>query len=353
MVAIERRWPWVLAGLMALDAALLLYMGRGLTFFYDEWDFVQHDYGGGVHSLLLAHVGNISVLPAAVYKLLFHLAGLNHYPVYRVAVLALHLLAAGLVFVLARRRVAPLPALLACTLVLFLGAAWEDLLWPFQIGYLLSIVGALGAWVALDSERPGADVLAMLCALVAIGSSSLGIPALVGVAVELAWRRQWRRLWIVAVPAGVYCLWYLGYGESQVTESSLINAPGFAADLAAGALGGLFGRGLEWGRPLAVVAVLGLLLQLLRGRSVRPRLAGLLAAAIALWTVTAVARSTISAPEASRYVYMGAVVIVLIAVELLRAVADPGAGLAVGERSRSGRGDHWADGPPRGIRVAA
>ena len=45
------------------------------SFFYDEWDFVTNDYGGGLHTLLLAHVGNISVFPVAVYKVLFHVAG--------------------------------------------------------------------------------------------------------------------------------------------------------------------------------------------------------------------------------------------------------------------------------------
>ena len=50
--AVERNWAWALAGLMLLSGALLLYMGRGLSFFYDDWDLVVNDYGGGLHSLL-------------------------------------------------------------------------------------------------------------------------------------------------------------------------------------------------------------------------------------------------------------------------------------------------------------
>ena len=57
-----------------------------------------------------------------------------------------------------------------------------------------------------------------------------------------------------------------------------------------------------------------------RRRKPSPRLVGLLATAVALWAVTAAARSTISSPEASRYAYLGAVVIVLAAVELLDGV---------------------------------
>jgi hypothetical protein len=305
---------------MLLDAALLLYMGRGLTFFYDDWNFVTQDFGGGIHSLLLPHVGNISVFPIAVYKVLFHLVGLNHYVVYRLAVIALHLLSAGLIFMLAARRIPRVPALLATTLILFLGAAWEDLLWSFQVGYMLSIAGGLAAWVLLEREDRLGDLAAMGCLVVAAGSSSLGIPVTVGIAVELAWQRQWRRGWLVAIPAVLYLMWYLGYGESQVTGESLTHAPGFVEDLAAAAFGGLIGRSLEWGRPLALLGVVLVVRRLMRTLPITPRLAGLLATALSLWIVTAAARSTISVPETSRYVYFGAVLIVLVGVELLREV---------------------------------
>jgi hypothetical protein len=322
MVAtIDRRWRWALGLLLVLDAALLLYMGRGTTFFYDDWDFVTHDYGGGLHSLLVAHVGNISVFPIAVYKVLFHLVGLGDYGVFRLVVVALHLTAAVLIFTLASRRIERLPALLATALILFLGAAWEDLLWAFQVGYLLSIVGGLAAFALIERRDRLGDVCAMVALILSIGSSSLGIPLVVGIAVELAWARDWRRLWLVVVPAFLYFVWYLGYGESEVTSNSLINAPGFAADLAAAAAGALVGHALEWGRPLALLGLLVVAVRLIRPRPISARLAGMLTTAVVLWIVTATARSTTSAPETSRYVYLGAVAIVLIGVELLRGVA--------------------------------
>jgi hypothetical protein len=318
IVLVERHWRWALGVLLALDGVLLLYMGRGTTFFYDDWDFVTHDYGGGLHAMLQAHVGNISVFPIAVYKVLFHLVGLNHYGIFRLVVVVLHLIAGSLIFALASRRIARVPALLATALILFLGAAWEDLLWAFQVGYLLSIVGGLAAFVTIERRDRLGDLLAMAALVLAAGSSSLGIPLMVGIAVELAWRREWRRGWVVVVPIALYLLWYLGYGESEVTSNSLINAPGFAADLAAAASGALIGRSLEWGRPLALLGVLVLLWRLTGPRSISARLAGLLATGAALWIVTATARSTISPPETSRYTYLGAVVIVLVGVELLR-----------------------------------
>jgi hypothetical protein len=319
--ATERNWPWALGALMLLSGVLLMYMGRGLTFFYDDWDFVTHDYGGGFQSLMQAHVGNISVFPVAIYKVLFHLVGLNHYAVFRLVVVVLHLISGGLIFVLAARRIPRVPALLATALILFLGAAWEDLLWGFQVGYMLSIVGGLAMWVLLERRDRLGDVAAMACLTIAVGSSSLGIAVTAGAAAELLWRRHDRkRVWVVVIPAILYALWYLSYGESQVTENSLIAAPGYFADLIAAAFGALIGRGLDWGRPLAVAGGLALLGYLIRPRHVSARLVGLLATGIVLWAITAAARSTISSAESSRYVYLGAVVIVLVGVELLRGV---------------------------------
>jgi hypothetical protein len=318
VAAIERNWWWALAALMLANALLLLYMGRGLSFFFDDWDYVTHDYGGGIHSLLVAHNGHMSLFPVTIYKVLFHLVGLNHYAVFRLVLIALHLTCAAPVFVLASRRVARVPALLATALILFLGAAWEDLLWAFQIDYLLSIAGGLAVWALLERRDRLGDVGAMLALTVALGSSGLGIPVLIGVVVELAWRREWRRGFVAVIPALLYALWYMHYGEDEITRNGLINSPGFAEDIAAAAFGGIAGRGLDWGRPIALLGFLVLLRQLARSVPISARMAGLLATGASLWLLTAAARSTISSPETGRYIYLGAVVIVLVAVELLR-----------------------------------
>jgi hypothetical protein len=314
---VECRWRWVLAALLLADGALLLYMGRGLTFFYDDWNYVTEDYGGGLHSLLRAHNGHMSVFPVAVYKILFHLVGLDHYWIFRLVLILLHLSCVALLFVLASRRLGRAPALLAAALILFLGVAWEDLLWAFQISFVLSIAGGLAAWVLLERRDRVGDIGAMLAVAVALGSSGLGIPVIIGVAVELGMRREWRRSFIVVVPALVYLLWYLHYGEDELTRNGLINSPGFAEDMAAAAFGGVFGRTLDWGRPIAAICFLGLLHQLAYAR-ISARLVGLLATGVSLWLLTAAARSTISAPETSRYVYLGAVVVILAGAEMLQ-----------------------------------
>jgi hypothetical protein len=314
---------------MLAASVLLLYLGRGTSFFFDEWDYVQHAYGGGVHSLLMPHNEHLSILPIAMYKVLFHVAGLNHYWVYRVVLLALHLTCAGLVYVLTERRVGRPAALLVTTLVLFLGAAWQDLLWPFQIDFLGSIAGGLAAWALLDRDDDAGYVGALAAVSASVASSGLGLAVLAGVAVELLWRGRLHKLWVVIVPAALYLVWYARYGHSDVTSQSLIHAPAFAADMAAAAFGGLVGHGLDWGRPLALLGICTLAWRLLAARPLNARLAGLLSVAAVIWVLTAISRSTTEMPDASRYVYLGAVVILMATVELCRGLSLKPGGLTL------------------------
>ena len=108
-------------------------------------------------------------------------------------------------------------------------------------------------------------------------------------------------------------------------------APGFAADSLAATLSALTGlsgplvgeetASLGWGRPLAVAAVALVLWRLWRVERIPTRVLTLLAILAAFWFLTAVQRAGIGPAESSRYVYVGAVFTVALAVELVRSVA--------------------------------
>lgn len=327
--AADRLPLYLLGVLMAGELALLLYLGRGTTFFYDEWDFVQGEFGGGLHSLLVPHNEHLSIVPIAIYKLLFHVVGLRHYQLYRLVLIGSHLACAGLVFVLATRRLGRWEALIPAALLLLLGTAWDDLLWPFQIGFLGSIVGGLGAWALLDLDRTEADVGACAALALSVASSGLGIAFAVGVAAELAWRRSWWRLWLPAIPLALFVLWYSRYGMSRATLDNAVHAPAWVADAVAAAFAAIIGQGLDWGRPLALAALLAVPL-VLRRRLVSPRLVGALVTGFAFWTLTAISRATTEAPATSRYLYLGAVVVLLAAVEALRGVRASNRAIGLG-----------------------
>ena len=66
-------------------AVLIMFLGRGLTFWRDEWFFVQYRVGHTERTLLTPHGGHLLVRAVLIYKALFKLVGLetSHYSVYR------------------------------------------------------------------------------------------------------------------------------------------------------------------------------------------------------------------------------------------------------------------------------
>jgi hypothetical protein len=313
-----------LAALMGAALVLFLHHGRGFSFFGDEWSFIIERRTGSVDDFLRPHNEHMSAVPVAIFKVMFRAFGLDDYRPYQVVLLGLHLLASGLVFVLARRRIGDWGALVATSFLLFFGQGWEDLLWAFQIGFLMSLVGFLGALVAIERRDRAGDVAAALLLLVALCSSGIGIPLLVVAGVELAWREEDRtRLWVAWAPALVYGLWYLGYGKSAVKLSNLPDAPEYAATTIAGTVGPLVGLGLDFGRPLAVLGAALLVWRLARPGVPTPRAAALVAGLVCFVGVLGLSRADVAAaapPDASRYVYPCAFLVVLIAVELARGV---------------------------------
>ncbi len=317
------RVPWdaaALVGLLAAGCVLLIYLGRGTSFFFDEWDWIQGRRGWSLDSLLTPHNAHLSLLPVLVLKLLFSTLGLESYLPYRVMVLTFHLGVVVLLYVYARRRAGALVALGAAVSLLFLGPAWMDLLWALQVGYLGSLLCGLGALLALDRADRRGDVVAMVLLSAALASSSLGLPCLGAVALEVLGRPDRRtRCPVVAAPAALYGAWYLAYGTaSEVTVDNLFATPSYTADAAAAAVAALFGLSVAWGPPLAV-ALLGLLaLAIRRGVVVPWRLAALGAAPLMFWGLTGLGRADLHEPGASRYLYPGVLLILLLAVEAAR-----------------------------------
>jgi hypothetical protein len=331
-----------LAALMALAFTLLYRKGLGLTFFYDEWTFITERRGWSVDTFLEPHGEHLSLFPILCFKLLFVTVGLDDYGAYRIAVLIVHLLAVLLLFVLARQRVGDVLALFAAFPILFLGSAWEDLLWPFQLGYLGSIVAGLGMLIALDRESRSADAVAGLLLTLSLASSSIGISFAIGALVELLAKRDFRSRWlrVLAVPGALYGLWTLFYGDRtavpgteqglfSLMHNSIPDTPAYVANAAAGAFGALTGLGLDWGRPLALAAVFGVAFQVSRGRLLSPRALGLLGSILSFWVLAAVFRAHLVAPDASRYLYFGALIIVLLIVELFQGVRLSPTGLTI------------------------
>jgi hypothetical protein len=306
-----------LGALLVIGAAVIWQAGHDTSFFFDEWDFITGRRGASADTLLGDHNGHLSLIPVAVYKVMLQVFGLGHYWPYRLLVLLLHLTAVTLLFLLARRRAGDGAALCAAALLLFLGAAWEDLVWAFQIGFVGATAAGLGMLLALDRNDRAGDVLAAVLMAIALASASIGIPFAVVAVVDLAIRGRWRRMVrIAAAPIVLYLLWRLGWGSSEATLGNTDDAPAYAFQMLQTAVGGLSGLGIAAvGPTLGVVVLAGFAVAVARGAT-GARLLGLLAGAASLWFLTALARGQLGEPQASRYIYPSVVLLLLAGLEL-------------------------------------
>lgn len=295
----------------------LMVLGRGLTFFFDEWNFIGAAATTGYwHNVLQPHNGHPSMVPFSVYEVLLRTVGLRYYWPYQLVLTLLDVVCGWLVFVLLRRRIHPVIAGAAAASLMLLGPAWQDLLWPFQIGFLGSVAGGLGALVLLDRNTRRADLGACACLVLSAACSGVGLPFLAGMAVELAWRRKsWRRLWIPALPLLLFVVWYETVGKSSSSAISPVTVLHSVASDTSATLGALVGSGTTAGTVLAAVFAALIIVAVARSPGQAARLAMAVTALLAFWLLTLLARG-ISQNSASRYLYPAAALVLLAAAEL-------------------------------------
>ena len=328
---------WGLAAIpLAISAVVLVVLGTRMTFFADDWAFVLHR-GLDADSILEPSNGHFVALSVVVFRALISAFGLESQFPFRIA-LALFVVALGSgVFVFVRRRLGVLPAAMATSVLVFLGPAYEALLWDFQIGFVGSLAAGLWALILLDADTVRRDWGACLLLVVAVMFSNVGvafIPAAVLVAIV---RRHAADLWIAAVPTLVFAIWWLAYGrdaDNYLTLKNILRLPEYVADSAAAGLASLSGLNsgvlttYNWGPPLLLAAVAGCGAWLyLR----RPQLSWLLVVAspaLAFWALTGASFIPGREPVASRYQLISVTFLVLIAAELFRTVRWRAAGFA-------------------------
>lgn len=358
------RWPglsrgspaltaWILLAILVVGSgALLYYLARGTTFWFDEWIWILYRRGNDLGTFLRSYNGHFSLIPILIYRFLFATVGIRQYAPYRVVALACHLLCGVLIFVYARQRVGEFLALCAAALVVLLGAGWQDILWAFQMAWLISIAAGTGAMLMLDRRDRKGDVIAAVLMAVSLASSSVGIIFALGVVVEIVWERRWRDGWIFLIPCALYGVWWLAY-ENSPPLAPLRLLPQFVANAASAAVAGVVGVSaprpngaplssaslLSVGRPLAIVLIVIVIARLAYLRRVPKRVGCVVAMMLAFWLLTALTRAQLgngSQAWASRYLYVGGFLIVLLAVELAGEMSIPlpvkaviGAGVAV------------------------
>lgn len=329
------RAPLLLLGVALVAAAtVLLSFASELTFFQDTWAFLMHRQGFSAGDFLEPHNEHIVVVPIALQKLQLAIFGMGSATPEYVLLTAMLLVTAVLLFVYVRRRLGDWPALYAAVIVLFLGPAWQVLLWPFEISLLGSTMTGLAMLLALEREDRRGDIGACVLLALSIGFSSLGVAFAAGAAVDVLQRRRslgLARLYVPAVPLALYGAWYLGYGrdaESSLSFSNVVHSPVFVAEGLAASLAAVTGisaltdsveqRPWEGGIVLGLLAVLLAWWLWTRRPQLHARLWPVVAITASFWFLGGFNRGAGREAEASRYLHVGAILVLLIAAELLR-----------------------------------
>ena len=297
----------------------LLRLRAPETFFFDEWSFVLDRRTLSARTLLSPHNGHLSIVPVIAYRLLFALFGMRHYTAYRIAGLLVHVAVASMIYRYVRQRIGEVGGLASGSAFLLLGSGWQNILWPFQLGFMGSIAAGIGAWLLVGRDKRVADLVASGLVLLSLSCSGLGIAVLVGTGAFLVTgRKVGRVIRVCLTPAVIYGIWYVKYGESQGQVSNLARIPRFVLESGGFASGGLFGRDLLWGRVIFGLC-LGVGVGLLVAKARLQR--SMLAPAVALlsnWVLTGYSRAQFGDPGASRYVYVGAAFLILTMADILR-----------------------------------
>lgn len=316
----ERLWdhprtPWlVLAALSVLAFAAIWRAGRGLFFFGDEWAFMLDRRGFSAEVFLEPHNEHPVAVGVITYKLLLAIFGMGSFAPFQVTIALFHIATGVVVYLYARRRLGPHLALVPAALMLFLGAGWEDVMWPFQVAFIGAVLFGLSALLAFDARR---DWLACVFLVLSCMSSGLGFPFLGIALIEILFdERRWKRIWVVVVPALFVAVSLLGFGNGEHNElTSPSSAVRWALEMAAGGFGAFGAVGINWGRSLMLAAVIALVLGVRSGRvTVGPRLAALVLGICAYWMLIASGRASLQGlpPDTSRYLYMSAALLLAI-----------------------------------------
>ena len=217
------------AALFVIVAALVIVLaaGRDTWFYLDEWDFAVRATNLSADSVLTPQNQNWHSTTVFVYRGLLDLFGFSSYVPFRLVSAGLLAGLGVLGYLYARLRIGPWWALLPLAL-LIISPGFEILLWPFQMGQLISAVAGLGALVLFDGALTrGRGIVIAVLLIVAVASSSAGIPLVALVVYDRLLMPGRRVEALLALPAILaYGLWYLEYGTRE-------DAPN---DLTAGAL---------------------------------------------------------------------------------------------------------------------
>jgi hypothetical protein len=326
---------YALAGLlsaMVMAAIFIWFETDGQTFMGDEWNYLSAIEKG--ESLLAPLNGHLVLLPKLLYAGIVETFGIDSYVLFRLVSIGFNLLCALLLFAWLRRRTADWAAAGASALMLVFGASLELIAKPGGTNAMMSLAAGLGMLLALDRQGPRGDAAACGLLTLSLSSFSIGLPFASGAILHGLLRTasgRWRRAWVWALPLALYAIWTvwsLKYDQTQLSASNIGHASSYVVQSAIAVIAALTGLfrvpgqhqatfDTELATPIAL-ALLALLLMRLSRPAVSRAVWVAAAMPFVYWLSVALAYVPGRDPLGSRYLYPGAVFVLILAAELAR-----------------------------------
>jgi hypothetical protein len=316
-----------LAAAAAIYVVLFLYLLRNVGLAFDEWEWLLYrmtSFGAtsSFGSVVLPYNSQPIVAEILLYRLWAHTVGVEHHWILDLLYVLMEVGVASLVYSMARRRIGSWPAVACAVLVLVMGRAWETVLFPASMTFLLPTLAACAAWATLDGRRP-AFTWALVSVLLAFAAlaGGLGIAVGIGICAEVAVARRWRGLWLAACAAVPWIVWYIAEHATTGVDiaHNLRETPVWGAKYLAAAAAAAVGLPAAAGFAVLPAAIVGVWLWRRHSSPSAcfwtPRAVGLLTTLIVAVVATGAARATNTPPTTSRYMYFPAIVLILLACE--------------------------------------
>jgi hypothetical protein len=320
--SIGRSAAWIGWGpaVVALGAlAILVWLGRDMTFYHDEFAFLLlRDLSPA--GIFAPHNEHLSATLVILYRTLVGTVGTVSYWPYLGVTFALHVIVSAIVYIVVRRETTAAWALGAMAVMLVLGSGGDDILWAFQSG----TVGATAAGMAAVVIAPRRPAAAAVLLTVGLATSGAALAFLVGTALHLLLTRPRALAWL-ALPVGLYLAWYVTFGATRMValrSPSLDGVPEYVLAGLVASAAGVVGSVLP---VVGSIALLALAFGIGWARGLPPVVLALLASSVAFFFIAGLVRAQLGAEQAAapRYVYVAAPGLLIAGAVLLARIRRP------------------------------
>lgn len=282
-----------LASIATAYVVATLWLGRFLTFYYDECDFLARNLGNPI-DWLRPHNEHWITVAFPFYKVVQLLAGTGSYAPYLLLLAMTQIFMATGVYRLLLPR-SRWFAIFAFMLLLFLGSGWENQFWAFQVGFVLAT--GFGAWALVAADRERALVTALLL-LASAASSDLGLAFIPAAAIVIGRRRG--LVWL-AIPVAAFTAWYELWGRAEAglnakilfTPERLILIPGYVLGSVNHAVAGVTGLHTIGATILLLVGLGGGAVAMWRGWRPSRLLAAAVVGMVVYFTIIGLGRASL------------------------------------------------------------